>query len=462
MSVSEPQNNKNKNSNTDVILPLYINNKTINSLYYKNSLIKSLPLLYDKDIKYGNTQLIKYDPNNIYSKFIILNNKKDVSTQTNSLIKQIKYNDTDLAFNAIDTLLLRLNLDVKKMIIKERLISNLLEYTQKQLPGKIIIDTREIITIDENINNLDDIILIAKKYKNDTRRFSINMDILRDLINPLEKLKNIIGMDLVKEQIIDQILSSLQDLYDDDQRFHTVIQGPPGVGKTMLAKHIGEIYLKMGILKNSSNTLNFNIARRSDLIGRFLGHTAKQTQNMIDKAEGGVLFIDEVYSLGNSEKRDNFSKECIDTINFNLTEKKNFVCIIAGYSKDIESCFFAYNQGLKRRFPFIYDIEKYSSQELTDIFISKINNCKWKLDVKINNIWISNFIDKNIEHFPYYGGDIDTLLLNCKTVHGRRIFGKCPTLRKIITKEDILNGFDKYLESKQKNKKNNILHNMYI
>ena len=66
---------------------------------------------------------------------------------------------------------------------------------------------------------------------------------------------------------------------------------------------------------------------------------------MIDKSIGGILFIDEVYSLGNIEKRDSFSKECIDTLNENLTSKKktDFICIIAGYKDDIKDCFFAYS-----------------------------------------------------------------------------------------------------------------------
>jgi stage V sporulation protein K len=77
----------------------------------------------------------------------------------------------------------------------------------------------------------------------------------------------------------------------------------------------------MGRKKVKKGTLK--VVKRSDLIGKYLGHTAVQTQEIFDKAEGGVIFIDEAYSLGNPEGRDNFSKECIDTINQNLTEKKN-------------------------------------------------------------------------------------------------------------------------------------------
>ena len=85
----------------------------------------------------------------------------------------------------------------------------------------------------------------------------------------------------------------------------------------------------MGFLKNNI----FKMVKRSDLIGQYLGQTSIKTQKVIDEVIGGVLFIDEAYSLGNSEKRDSYSKECLDTINRNLTENGNkFICIIAGLS----------------------------------------------------------------------------------------------------------------------------------
>ena len=114
----------------------------------------------------------------------------------------------------------------------------------------------------------------------------------------------------------------------------------------------------------------FKIAKRSDLVGQYVGHTAIKTQKIINSAFGGVLFIDEAYSLGGD---DAFSKECINTINQNLSENGDkFICIIAGYPAEIERCFFSQNEGLKRRFPFKYNIEKYDSKELSQIFENKV------------------------------------------------------------------------------------------
>ena len=109
---------------------------------------------------------------------------------------------------------------------------------------------------------------------------------------------------------------------------HTVIYGPPGSGKTEVAKIIGRIFSNLGIL----NKKIFKKVSRNDLVAGYLGQTAIKTKDMIKASLGGVLFIDEAYSLGNSEKRDSFAKECVDTLCEALSEHKhNWMVIIAGY-----------------------------------------------------------------------------------------------------------------------------------
>ena len=155
------------------------------------------------------------------------------------------------------------------------------------------------------------------------------------------------------------------------------------------------------------------------------------------------MFIDEVYSLGNPEKRDSFSKECIDVLNQNLSENKSkFICIIAGYKDSVNNCFFSVNEGLERRFPYRYEIDDYDAEELRDIFINLINKSNWTIDVD-DEIGLDFFIE-NKEYFKYNGGDLENLLEQVKISHSRRIFGLSETNRKIINNKDIMGGFENF------------------
>jgi SpoVK/Ycf46/Vps4 family AAA+-type ATPase len=336
--------------------------------------------------------------------------------------------------------------------------------------------------VNRDIKNIDDLLSYNKYYHCKLRKTykDIDLKVIFELNEPLTELNKLVGMQKVKESIIDQIIFFLQKLnkktncnnctgcilmnecknvkYINDDMLHTVITGPPGVGKTELGKILGKVYKAMGVLSNGT----VNIAKRSDLIAKYLGQTSHKTQDFIDKCKGGVMFIDEAYSLGNPDGRDSYSKECIDTLNQNLTERKDFLCIIAGYEEDLEKCFFSVNAGLKRRFSFKYIIDSYTSSELAEIFLLKINNEEWVFDGLREEL--DNFFKKNYDSFPRFGGDIETLFLKTKIMHSRRIIFKDKNLRKKINLDDINKGFDNFTSHrKDKDKDNNdkILH-MYI
>ncbi len=264
-----------------------------------------------------------------------------------------------------------------------------------------------------NLNNINDIINL----KNHPKKFDFiannKFNKLYNIIPALEELNLIIGMDNVKDKIFRSICYFLHDIKPDSndnkqchEMNHIMIMGPPGVGKTTIAKIMGNIYLRLGFLENDT----FITATRSDLVAKYLGQTAEKTQKVIDSALGGVLFIDEVYSLGNKEGRDSFAKECIDTINLNMSRiDRPWLLIVGGYKEDIEESFLAYNKGLERRFTVKLEIKGYDENELLSILKSFIVQEKWELED--NAITISD-IKENKDSFKYYGGDMRKLL--CK------------------------------------------------
>jgi len=228
------------------------------------------------------------------------------------------------------------------------------------------------------LETLEDFISYIENYN-----IGPNKKKLNKILPSLIKLQKLTGMTSVKKTIVGHILYFLMSYEKNKDMIHTVIEGPPGVGKTTLGYILGEIYTNLDIIeqpKNKTNNLKFRIVKRSDLVAKYLGQTSHRTQEVINSILGGVLFIDEAYSLGNNDVDDSYSKECLDTLNQNLSEKKNqFLCIIAGYKNALEKNFFAYNEGLRRRFPFTYTIEEYTPNELKNIFLGMLDD-SWGIE----------------------------------------------------------------------------------
>ena len=311
----------------------------------------------------------------------------------------------------------------------------------------IQVEIKESINIQIEINNISDILNLIEKYNLDPSiKYNINMKILHDIKEPLQELNNMIGMKELKNNIVDQILYFVQDLhknkYSTGDFMHTVIYGSPGTGKTEVAKIMGKIYSKIGILTKGT----FKKVTRSDLIAGYLGQTALKTRDVIKDAIGGVLFIDEAYALGNNEKRDSFSKECIDTLCEALSDnKENLMVIIAGYEKELKDCFFNYNEGLDSRFTWRFKTDDYTGEDLYNIFIKKVIDIGWELDEnsKITIEWFK----KNKEYFKFYGRDIETILAKTKIAHSRRVFCKSENEKRKINLKDLDKGFEIYLKN---------------
>jgi hypothetical protein len=420
---------------------------------------------YEKDQLIDDEIEKELKKNNLKRKFNRLknnlsNNKKDENDDENNdksnddeKNNEINFLTNDREFNNLIIMGILGNPPMNNDDLGEDDPPQLLRPTKKRKQNKSVEDfhdyfknTQDLKPISMDIKNLDDLIKLGETYDpKDKNKYVINMKALHNCVPTLKELNSMIGMKNIKETVLDLIFFRLQNFEDDkEELWHLVIQGSPGCGKTEVSKILGKLYYGLGIVKYDK----FMIVKRSDLIGKYLGHTAKQTQQVFDDAEGGVLFIDEAYSLGNPEGRDSFAKECIDTINLNLTEKKNTVVIIAGYKEQLNESFFNYNPGLNRRFKMRLNVDTYDAKELRQIFIKKLKENKWDIFDNDEEKQIPlSFFEKNRSSFKYNGGDIENLWHMTKIVHARRVFGKSYDLVKKISFIDVQNSLKMYSDN---------------
>jgi SpoVK/Ycf46/Vps4 family AAA+-type ATPase len=186
------------------------------------------------------------------------------------------------------------------------------------------------------------------------------------LSESISELNNLIGLEKVKEQIIEHV--RLVSYYRETKRdvlnsfyLHTVLVGNPGTGKTTVARILTKIYKALGILERG----HMVETDRQGLVAGFVGQTADKTAKKIEEAMGGVLFIDEAYSLTQKSNSGNdFGDEAIQTILKRMEDHRGqFFVFVAGYPDNMES-FLKANPGLSSRFDKVLKFEDYSAHEL--------------------------------------------------------------------------------------------------
>ncbi|MCU6708208.1 AAA family ATPase [Paenibacillus sp. J5C_2022] len=193
-----------------------------------------------------------------------------------------------------------------------------------------------------------------------------DMDHFADIEKELEAM---VGMDNVKSLVYEiyallyvSRMRSEAGLYGGSQVYHMIFKGNPGTGKTTIARIVAKLFQKMGVLSKG----HLIEVERADLVGEYIGHTAQKTRDLVRKALGGVLFVDEAYSLARGGEKD-FGKEAIDTLVKAMEDHRNgFVLILAGYPLEIEQ-FLQTNPGLPSRFPIQIEFPDYSIDQLIQI-----------------------------------------------------------------------------------------------
>ena len=200
----------------------------------------------------------------------------------------------------------------------------------------------------------------------DTRSLQEYLDDLNKLIG-LEEVKATVN-DLIAFQTV-QMLRTKQGLHNQKGTMHLAFTGNPGTGKTTVARIVGRIYKRIGLLSRG----HFVEVSRTDLIAGYQGQTALKVKKVIDEAKGGVLFIDEAYSITENDHSDSYGRECLTELTKALEDyRDDLVVIVAGYTEPMTH-FFASNPGLKSRFNTFIEFPDYTESELLKMFIKLCN-----------------------------------------------------------------------------------------
>ncbi|WP_350345049.1 AAA family ATPase [Proteinivorax tanatarense] len=203
-------------------------------------------------------------------------------------------------------------------------------------------------------------------------------------LDPIKELNQLVGLDNVK-QLVTEVTAFLsiqkrrkeEGLIAEPVVMHMIFKGNPGTGKTTVARIFGKIFKHLNFLEKG----HLVEVERADLVGEYIGHTAQRTKEKINESLGGILFIDEAYSLARGGEKD-FGKEAIDTLVKAMEDKKDeFILILAGYSYQMNN-FLNTNPGLKSRFPIHLNFDDYSVANLMEIADMMLKNRQYKMSSK--------------------------------------------------------------------------------
>lgn len=217
-------------------------------------------------------------------------------------------------------------------------------------------------------------------------------------VKSIEKINNLVGLESLKKSIREFIniakihkIKLEKGISTNMPVLHSLFLGNPGTGKTTVARLMAKVLFEEGVIRDN----NFIEVSRKDLVGQHIGHTAPKTQEYLEKATDGILFIDEAYTLVNGSNND-FGKEAMDTILKYMEDYRDRVMIIfAGYTNEMHD-FINSNPGLKSRIPNIFYFEDYNVEELTHIGKNDLLDKQYQFEVNeyikfIRNNYRSNY-----------------------------------------------------------------------
>ena len=315
----------------------------------------------------------------------------------------------------------------------------------KNMMIKLLIDCKS-----KNLN------LINKQMLQQNKEFYINgttdkkkEQIIENNKNKKAKdlLNDLIGLEETKNQII-KILNYVKINKERGQMpsLHMCFTGNPGTGKTSIARVIGKIFKDENILSGSGDFVEIH---GRDLVDKFVGWTAQKVHDTVEKAIGGVLFIDEAYSLV-SDRRGSFEDEAIATLIKEMEDHRNEICIIlAGYTEEMRNLI-QLNPGFESRIQFIINFPDYSVEELLEIFKRMCKKEKYKLSDSCKELLMNDFNIAKYEDNFGNGRYVRNLFEKIKFEQANRIAHSNTNAINTIIKRDVENTISKIKHNENK------------
>ena len=303
------------------------------------------------------------------------------------------------------------------------------------------------IAISRPIVSLRDMVDAASLFRPEYGYSNLDVFRLHRVAEHLAALDGMIGMDAIKKSIVNHIKFALMDPSSQGEFSHMVITGPPGVGKTTVAAHIGLILSSLrckGKAKRSRPRVV--MVQKPDLISKWVAETASLVRDKFRDATDGVLIIDEAYQLGVEPGETSNNRlangECLNMMNQLLSEMKDrVVVVLIGYGNLIQERIFDYNEGLARRFPYRYDIKPYASNDLWAIFVALSSKEGWLF---ADSADCRRVFESVAGEMLNNGGDCETLLAKYKICAAAKQFGLHKEVHKEASAETLVEAIEKF------------------